>query len=259
MALTATATHSSRKKIIDSLRMQNPSLIYKSPHKKNVFYTVRPKPEVEDVVSFLACTLGELRATTPRTIIFCRRYVECAQIYTLFQQHLNESSTDPPGAPNLVKYRLVDMYTKCTEPVIKEEIVSCFSDPNGKLRIVIATIAFGMGLDFPNVRQILHWGAAHDLESYIQETGRCGRDGYLASAVLFHRKKEVKNTSDAMMRYCENETVCRRKVLFRDFADDETVSFPCSLCVCCDVCKLKCDCEKCKKSVDLVSYAFTHC
>ena len=126
MALTATATHSSRMKIIDSLRMQNPSLIYKSPHKKNVFYTVRPKPEVEDVVSFLACTLGELRATTPRTIIFCRRYVECAQIYTHFQQHLNESSTDPPGAPNLVKYRLVDMYTKCTEPVIKEEIVSCF-------------------------------------------------------------------------------------------------------------------------------------
>ena len=169
---------------------------------------------------------------------------------------LNESFTDPPGAPNLVKYRLVDMYTKCTEPDIKEEIISCFSNPDGKLRIVVATIAFGMGLDCPNVRQILHWGAAHDVESYIQETGRCGRDGYLASAVLFHSKKEAKNTSAAVISYCENETVCRRKVLFRDFGDDGTDTFPCSLCLCCDVCKAKCDCENCKNSVD---FAFTHC
>ena len=165
----------------------------------------------------------------PRTIIFSRRYVECAQIYGLFQQYLNENFTDPPGAPNLVKYRLVDMYTKCTEPVIKEEIVSCFSNPNGKLCIVVAKIAFGMGFDCPNVRQILHRGAANDFESYIQETGRCDRDGYLASATLFHGKKEVKTTSKSMINYCENDTVCRRKVLFKDFADDETVSSPCSL------------------------------
>ena len=63
------------------------------------------------------------------------------------------------------------MYTKCTEGNIKEDIVSEFAKPNGKLRIVVGTIAFGMGLDCPDVRQILHWGASHDIESYIQETG----------------------------------------------------------------------------------------
>ena len=149
------------------------------------------------------------------------------------------------------------MYTKSTEPVIKEEIVSCFSNPNGKLCIVVAKIAFGMGFDCPNVRQILHRGAANDFESYIQETW-CDRDGYLASATLFHGKKDVKTTSKSMINYCENDTVCRRKVLFKDFAGDETVSSPCSLCVCCDVCKLKCDCENCTKSIDLVSYAFIY-
>ena len=84
-------------------------------------------------------------ACTPRTIIFCRRYSECATIYSFFD--LREEFTDPPNAPNLVKYRLVDMYSKCTEASVKEEIVTQFPKPDGKLRIVIATIAFGMGLD----------------------------------------------------------------------------------------------------------------
>lgn len=58
--------------------------------------------------------------------------MECAQIYSLFQHCLRADFTDPPNAPNIVKYRLVDMYTKCTEPSIKEDIVSAFPNPDGK-------------------------------------------------------------------------------------------------------------------------------
>ena len=163
MALTATATPSTRSKIMQSLRMTDPCLIYVSPHKKCIFYTVRPKPALEDVIGVLASILQNLRTAMPRTIIFCRRYTECAQIYSLFYQYLRESFTDPPNAPNIVKYRLVDMYTKCTEPSVKEDIISCFSRQDGKLRIVIATIAFGMGLDCPDVHQIIHWGASSDI------------------------------------------------------------------------------------------------
>ena len=53
------------------------------------------------------------------------------------------------------------------------------------LRVVIATIAFGMGLDCPNVRRIIHWGPSNDVEAYIQETGRAGRDGESAEALLY--------------------------------------------------------------------------
>ena len=89
-------------------------------------------------------------------------------MYTLFQSILGANFTEPSGAPDLVKYRLVDMYTKCTEPSIKEEMVTEFAKEDGRLRIILGTIAFAMGLDCPDVRQIIHWGMSSDIESYIQ-------------------------------------------------------------------------------------------
>ena len=74
------------------------------------------------------------------------------------------------------------MYTRCTECEVKESILESFSNPNGNLRVVIGTIAFGMGLDSPNVRHIIHWGPSSNIDSYIQEVGRCGR------MATFHRQ-----------------------------------------------------------------------
>ena len=166
MALTATATMASRQKIIASLEMRDLVCILRTPHKKNIFYSVRPKTNIEEFVTELGSILQDLRTSMPRTIIFCRRYSECAHMYTLFQSILGANFTEPSGAPDLVKYRLVDMYTKCTEPSIKEEIVTEFAKEDGRLRIVLGTIAFGMGLDCPDVRQIIHWGMSSDIESY---------------------------------------------------------------------------------------------
>ena len=155
----------------------------------------------------------------PRTIIFCRRYRECAQIYLIC---IIEQS----------------LQTACTEASIKEDIVAEFSKADSRLRIVIGTIAFGMGLDCPDVRQILHWSASYDVESYIQETGRCGRDGYTANAVLFYSKAEERITSPLMVEYCQNNKSCRRDMLFHDFDDSDTLEKLCSLCMCCDICAL---------------------
>lgn len=82
------------------------------------------------------------------------------------------------------------MYSECTEASIKEDVITEFSKPDGTLHVIIGTIAFGMGIDCPNVRQVLHWGASNDIESYIQETRRCGRDGFLSNAVLFYSKPD---------------------------------------------------------------------
>lgn len=81
------------------------------------------------------------------------------------------------------RFRLVDMYTHCTHQTVKDQVLELFTSPSS-LRVVVATIAFGMGVDCPDVRQIIHWGVPEDVETYVQETA--GRDGFLSCAVLFH-------------------------------------------------------------------------
>ena len=122
----------------------------------------------------------------PRVIIFCKQYDQCSLMYRMFKYHLGPHFTIPSSAPDLSKYRLVDMYTRCTDVSVKQTILNSFTTVDGTLRIVIGTIAFGMGLECPDGRQVIHWGPSADTESYIQETGRAGRYGYLSHAVLYH-------------------------------------------------------------------------
>ncbi len=92
-------------------------------------------------------------------------------------------------------FRLVDMYTACTTKSVKDAIVRGFCKSGGVLRVVIATIAFGKGIDCPDVRTIIHWGPSPDSESYLQETGRAGRDGRQSFAVLYYARTDFSTLS----------------------------------------------------------------
>ena len=245
IALTATASRSTIKMIMQSLMMWNPITIYTPPHKKNIVYSIKAKQSIQSMVISISCSLKEVAVEYPRTIIFCKRFTECTEIYHTFKSQLKHNSTYPPGAPDLVKYRLVGMYTSCTEPKVKESILQSFCCEHGTLRVIIATIAFGMGLDCPNIREVIHWGPSSDLESYIQETGRAGRDGYLSHATLLHGAGDRRYCSPEMMLYVENKERCRRQLLFSDFEECDGHNSPCKQCQCCDICRIKCSCDVC--------------
>ncbi len=115
------------------------------------------------------------------------------------------------------------------------------------MRIVVATVAFAMGLDAPNVRQVIHWGPPSDSEMYVQETGRAGRDGGPAVATLYYNQLDLKTsrTNEAIRIYCQNTTQCRRLLLMSQFDDTASIEPPSRLHLCCDICAHKCLCEDC--------------
>lgn len=140
------------------------------------------------------------------------------------------------------------VYLICTQPVYIQisnlKLLNKFTKEDSVLRIVVATIAFGMGINCPNIRRVIHWGSPADVESYIQETGRGGRDGKPSKAILHITTSVSSYVTKEMNNYCMNTDYCRRKLLFKDF-DSDTSSEIIVPCKCCDVCVMICDCENC--------------
>ncbi len=83
-----------------------------------------------------------------------------------------------------------------------------FSDPSSHLRIIIATIAFGMSIDCPSVRRVIHWGPSDDIEQYLQESGHAGRDQLSAYAILYKKAPSVvvKGVTENMKEYVQTYT-----------------------------------------------------
>ena len=130
----------------------------------------------------------------------------------------------------------------------KPKIIEDFTKPDGAIRVVFATVAFAMGLDSPNIRQIIHWGPPTDVELYVQETGRAGRDGQYSKAVLYYNNHDISKSShvqDSMKMYCENNKECRRSMLMNQFEQLPSFDCPKFLHLCCDVCKKLCKCLHC--------------
>ena len=98
------------------------------------------------------------------------------------------------------------MYT----PNSERKNIAVIYNTKSCLRIVIATIAFGMGIDCADIRQIIHWGVPADAEMYVQESGRAGRDGLQSCAIILKSSRDLNKryTSEHMIEYCVNESVC---------------------------------------------------
>eukprot|EP00794_Sanderia_malayensis_P002296 gene2296-2643_t len=132
------------------------------------------------------------------------------------------------------------MYHAGTPPTAKEHILKEMTKDDSHLRILVCTLAFGMRVNCKKVHRVVYFGPPENIEAFVQEVGRAGRDGGHSVSVLLYNGL-LSSRSSADMHSFINETKCRRKVLVEHFPSKQL--FNCGKCMCCDLCAANCSCD----------------
>lgn len=168
VGLTATATEICQDDVCASLQLFNPLVVKANLDRPNLVYTALPRGQdfIRDVKDHL------LDVASGAVIIYVLRRWESEQ----FAQALNREGF------------FCESYNAGQPDEHRSRVVKAFAD--GNLRIIVATIAFGMGIDRPDVRAVIHYGSPKNLETYYQEVGRAGRDGSPSKGIIFWDQKD---------------------------------------------------------------------
>ena len=240
--LSATMTPSTKAKIITSLEVDPTKLhtITISPIKENlIFKTVFLGGNPLEIFDQYAELLLEGKIEK-RIMIITQTKIQASNIFSKFESYLEEKIFKN-GDYN-VRERLVEMFIRITPDEVKQHIIKDMTDPNGNIKILVCTNAFGMGIDCKNVNTVLHFGPPRTVETYLQECGRAGRDGCVSNCVLFYNRLLCSKIQEEMSKFVFNVKKCRRKCLMECFSIEDDTQF--KGCLCCDVCLKFCDCDR---------------
>lgn len=255
MATTATVTKAVRGDICNKLEMKGCRIVYVSPNKPNMYYEVVTRTDIEEDFASVLSELRTHKISTQRLIVYCRSLNVCSDLYAYFISNLGEHSYYPLGAPHISDNRLFGMFHANTPAHNKDVILRSMQIADGVVRIVFATVALGMGVNFIGLHRTIHYGAPSSIEDYFQESGRAGRSGEQAKSTIYWKpkdaplKRDLSNPRDAevaaVRHYLENNKECRRIQLL-DYFDpvlkEEIVTRDQLLC--CDVCAQNCTKER---------------
>ena len=153
---------------------------------------------------------------------------------------LKDAFVYPQGGAEIPGNRFGEIYTRASTTGMKEQIIEAFQKKSSSLRVVFATVAFGMGLGIPDIEQVIHVGPSTDIDDYAQEIGRAGWNNAPSKAILI--AKYNRYASQEMKSCVRNLIDCRRLYIYKKILEGEKT-------ICCDVCAKACTCGSCNDSV----------
>jgi len=264
VALSATVTEDIYTDIVISLhlRVDNTTVIALPPDRPNVYLDVvsHSSMTVERDLEWLAKAVETEQQTCRKTVIFCKSINVVADVYEWLMDRLGEKAFVQGAQSN--DSRLVSVFHAHISDTLRQYVMTEFRKPNSVIRILIATVAFGLGIEIPDIGLVIHWGKLSSVMTYWQQVGRCGRDGTSARAIWYAKSVTCGKDTD-IVRQIKAQSVCVRQVVLDAFAlsvgptscvklSDRRVTCqattPCSSCVCayctcCSHCRRKCRCR----------------
>lgn len=253
IALTATATRSKKEKIIGSIGLQAPVIVEVNPDRENIFFSSRPRPaSKEERVKILKPYVEELkekRSSMPLTI-FYGDLEACAESFLYFSSELGDNQYEPLDTNHIAKNRLFTQYHAQYPKHEQERIMEELVNKKCKHRVFFVTIAFGIGIDCPNIRRVIHLGVPYTMEEYFQEAGRAGRDGLQAEATIYFNSYDIskakRGLQDTMIKFVKSTSECKREIILQYFGYASPLRTDGGH-NCCDYHRKKCSCDECKK------------
>lgn len=240
VALTATAPPHLLNDLKNSMNLDSScKIVSANPNRKNIFLAKKMRmsnhhiyESYSDILLPIANELSVKLEKYPMTVIYMKlKY--CGYAYGLFERVLKEKQyvgeTNDPAA------RLFAQFHAPQTNEMKKSIISEIKKRNSRIRVIFATSALGMGVDAPDIMHVIHITPPSSVESYVQEIGRAGRTGQLASATLYYNNSDIsdnlKYVDKSMKEYCQSRKTCLRQFLLN------YLGFPCikqerCCCVC---------------------------
>ena len=243
LGLTATASKRMRQKLVKFLGMQKGETITVSPNKNNIRFTVLKASPTLDCFDWLVTLILNEKERTPFTIIFCQTVNDIVTVLSYLLGKLGTSGMymNMNGDTLLPENCLVGVYYSQTPNKHKDLITNSF-ESNGNVRVAIASSSLGMGVDFPCVTYVIHFGPSRMLSEHLQMAGRVGRDGSQSYSLtvfvpkhLIHCDKQVRKVVKCALNSCA------RMALVKSFDEDIIPVNP--LHNCCSFCHKQCECS----------------
>lgn len=177
--------------------------ITESANRKNVFYIAKEAPNsASETFDWLTQHLLLEKEHCKKTIIYCRSIKAVGRLFSYFMDELGDAAY---VGKKFSANRIVAMYHRATAPRIKKIITESFPKEDSMIRVVIATVAFGMGIDCPDIASVINWGAPSTFEDFYQQAGRAGRSLAMQSySIVYYHKMDIspRSTDDRMREFC---------------------------------------------------------